>query len=128
MKCLLDTHAFIWLSTDDERLSGKARNAILDIRTSLFLSSASIWEMVIKTALGKLKLPDHPETFIRKQLVLAQIHELPVTFKHAFSLQQLPTYHKDPFDRILICQAIAGGMTILTPDTRISSYPVQVEW
>jgi PIN domain nuclease of toxin-antitoxin system len=128
MKCLLDTHAFIWLSTDDERLSEKARNAILDMRTSLYLSSASIWEMVIKTALGKLKLPDHPETFIRKQLALAQIHELPVTFKHAFSLQQLPTYHKDPFDRMLVAQASVEKLTILTIDPLIAQYTVKTLW
>ena len=128
MKCLLDTHAFIWLITDDDRLSVKARGAILDNRTTLYLSSASIWEMVIKSSLGKLKLPDHPESFIQKQLEATQIQELPITFRHAFHLQHLPNHHKDPFDRMLVAQALAEKLTILTIDPLIAQYSAKTFW
>ncbi|GAB7024935.1 type II toxin-antitoxin system VapC family toxin [Geotalea toluenoxydans] len=128
MKCLLDTHAFIWLITDDDRLSAKARKTILDSRTFLYLSSASIWEMVVKAAIGKLKLPVHPEAFVQKQLAAAQIQELPVSFKHAFHLQHLPNHHKDPFDRMLVAQALAEKLTILTIDPLIAQYPAKTLW
>jgi len=128
MKCLLDTHAFIWLITDDERLSAKARSTILDSRTTLYLSSASIWEMVIKAGIGKLKLPAHPETFVQKQMATTQIQELPISFKHAFHLQHLPGHHKDPFDRMLVAQALAEKLTILTIDPLIAQYSAKTLW
>lgn len=128
MKCLLDTHAFIWLITDDGRLSVKAKSAILDSRTTLYLSSASIWEMMIKSSLGKLKLPGHTESFIQKQLEATQIQELPITFKHALHLQNLPNHHKDPFDRMLVAQALAEKLTILTIDPLISQYSAKTHW
>jgi PIN domain nuclease of toxin-antitoxin system len=128
VKCLLDTHAFIWLITDDGRLSAKVKEAILDNRTTLYLSSASIWEMVIKSSLGKLKLPDHTESFIQKQLGVTQIQELPITFKHAFHLQNLPNHHKDPFDRMLVSQALAEKLTILTIDPLIAQYSAKTLW
>ena len=128
MKCLLDTHAFIWLITEDPKLSSTARKYILDGRTSLYLSSASIWEIVIKCSIGKLKLPGHPQTFIDKQLVANFIEELPITFKHAFHLQQLPGHHKDPFDRMLVAQAIFEKLSIITIDPIIAQYPVKIIW
>jgi PIN domain nuclease of toxin-antitoxin system len=128
MKCLLDTHTFIWLITEDSKLSSIARNCILDSRTTLYLSSASIWEIVIKCNIGKLRLPGHPQTFITKQLAANFIVELPITFKHAFHLQQLPDYHKDPFDRMLVAQAIFEKLSIITIDPIIAQYPVKTIW
>jgi len=128
MKCLLDTHAFIWLITEDPKLSNTARNCILDGRTTLYLSSASTWEIVIKCNIGKLRLPGHPQTFITKQLTANLIEELPITFKHSFHLQQLPDHHKDPFDRMLVAQAIFEKLSIITIDPIIAQYPVKTIW
>ena len=128
MKCLLDTHAFIWLITEDPKLSDPARNCILDGRTTLYLSGASIWEIVIKYNIGKLRLPGHPQTFISKQLATNSIEELPITFKHAFNLQHLPDHHKDPFDRMLVAQAIFEKLSIITIDPIIAQYPVKTIW
>ncbi len=128
MRCLLDTHAFIWLVTEDPKLSEAAKNCILNSRTKLYLSSASVWEMIIKCSIGKLKLSATPEHFITKQLTINQIDELPISFKHTFRLHQLPDFHKDPFDRILVAQAISEKMSILTIDPIISKYNVKTVW
>lgn len=128
MKCLLDTHAFIWLITEDPKLSPAACDCIFDGRTSLYLSSASVWEIVIKCTIGKLRLPGHPQAFISRQLVTNSIEELPITFKHAFHLQQLPDHHKDPFDRMLVAQAISEKLPIITIDPIIAQYPVKTIW
>ena len=128
MKCLLDTHAFIWLVTEDAKLSNTAKDCILNSHTRLYLSSASVWELIIKCNIGKLKLPGTPEHFVSKQLAINQIDELPIVFKHAFHLHQLPDFHKDPFDRMLVAQAISEKMSILTIDPIISKYDVKTIW
>ena len=84
--------------------------------------------MVIKAGIGKLKLPGHPETFVQKQMAVAQILELPVSFKHAFHLQHLPDHHKDPFDRMLVAQALAEKLTIMTVDPLIAQYAAKTLW
>lgn len=128
MKCLLDTHAFIWLITDDPKLSITARSCILDSHTSLYLSSASVWEIVIKCNIGKLKLSGSPQTLITKQLSENLIEELPISFNHVFHLRQLPEHHKDPFDRMLVAQALAEKLTIITIDPLITRYSVKTIW
>ena len=128
MKCLLDTHAFIWLITEDAKLSIAARNCILDSRTNLYLSSASVWEIIIKSSLGKLKLSGNTQSFITRQLAVNLIEELPITFKHAFHLQNLPDHHKDPFDRMLVAQALSEKLPIITIDQEIARYPVKTIW
>jgi len=128
VKFLLDTHTFLWMIADDDKLSAVARKCILDKKSNLYLSSASVWEIFIKTSIGKLTLPDHPQTFISKQLSENLIDELPVTFKHAFQLHQLPYHHKDPFDRMLISQAQAEKLSILTADSLFASYDVKTIW
>jgi PIN domain nuclease of toxin-antitoxin system len=128
MKCLLDTHAFIWLITEDSKLSDTARDCILDSRTSLYLSTASIWEIIIKCNIGKLKLPGNPQEFISKQLLINLIEELAITFDHAFHLLQLPDHHKDPFDRMLVAQALSEKLTIMTIDPIIARYSVRTIW
>jgi len=128
MKCLLDTHAFIWLITEDNKLSSTARNYILDRRTNLYLSSASVWEIIIKCNIGKMKLSGNPQSFITKQLTVNLIEELPITFNHTFHLQNLPDHHKDPFDRMLVAQALSDSLTIITIDQDIARYPVKIIW
>jgi PIN domain nuclease of toxin-antitoxin system len=100
MKCLLDTHIFLWWILEHPKLPRIAGNALADPDNALYLSAASTWEMVIKSAIGKLSLPASPETFIREQLLLNDITPLPILIEHTFALASLPMLHKDPFDRI----------------------------
>ena len=128
MNILLDTCSFLWLVSDSDELSPKARSLFVDPANDVFLSVASAWEIIVKHKLGKLPLPELPHDFIKTNRIRHRIEPLPLDEEAVLQLSRLPEYHKDPFDRILICQAIAGGMTILTPDNHISRYPVKVEW
>jgi len=128
MKALLDTHAFLWWITDDQRLSSRVREIIADKANEILFSAASAWEIAIKTGLGRLQLPADPEIFISEQLELNAIEALPVRIGHALHVYQLPSYHRDPFDRLLIAQAQLEKLPILTADPQISRYPVEVIW
>ena len=128
MNILLDTCTFLWLVSDSEELSLTARLLFEDPANDVYLSVGSAWEIIVKHNLGKLPLPELPHNFIKNNRISHRIDSLPLDEAAVLQLSRLPEYHKDPFDRILICQAIAGGMTILTPDTHISRYPVRVEW
>lgn len=128
MKALLDTQSFLWWVTDDPRLSSRAREIIADGDNELFLSAASGWEMVIKAKLGRLHLPDNPESFVLEQLVINAIESLPVQMSHALRVYTLPEHHRDPFDRMLVAQAQAERMPILTADPQIAEYDVQAVW
>lgn len=105
MKALLDTHAFLWWVTDDSRLSFIAKSIISDSSNLLFLSAASVWEIVIKVRLGKLTLPEPLETYIPSRLTINRIESLPITFIHTLQVAHLPDLHQDPFDRIIIAQS-----------------------
>jgi PIN domain nuclease of toxin-antitoxin system len=105
-----------------------ARRLFEDPANDVYMSVASAWEIIVKHNLGKLPLPELPHDFIKNNRIRHRIETLPLDEAAVLQLSRLPEYHKDPFDRIIICQAIAGGMTILTPDSHISSYPVRVEW
>lgn len=124
MRLLLDTHVFIWWILDDPRLAQRLRRAIADPDNHLYLSSASAWEMVIKASLGKLALPDPPETFIRAQLLSNAVEALPVTIDHTIRLASLPYIHRDPFDRMLVAQANCETLTLATDDPAIRHYDV----
>lgn len=126
MKFLLDTHIFLWWILDDPKLPRLAGNALADPDNTLYFSAASTWEMVIKSAIGKLSLPASPETFIREQLLLNDITPLPITMEHTFALTTLPMLHKDPFDRMLIAQSISEHFTLMTDDPLIKQYNVAV--
>lgn len=128
MRLLLDTHAFLWWITDDPRLSEKAREIMSDGKNQLFLSAASGWEIAIKAKLGKLKVSDNLEHFIPEQVALNAIENLPIVLSHVLHVYTLPDYHRDPFDRLLISQAQLEGLPILTVDSQISQYPVEVLW
>lgn len=128
MNLLLDTCSFLWLVSDSPELSLNARRLFEDPAHDVYLSVASAWEIIVKNKLGKLPLPELPHDFIKNNRIRHQIESLPLDEAAVLQLSRLPEYHIDPFDRIIICQAIAGSMTILTPDTHISSYPVRVEW
>jgi PIN domain nuclease of toxin-antitoxin system len=128
MNILLDTCSFLWLVSDSPELSFNARRLFEDPANDVYLSVASAWEIIVKHNLGKLPLPEPPHDFIKNNRIRHRIETLPLDEAAALQLSRLPEYHKDPFDRIIICQAIADGMAILTPDTHISRYPVRVEW
>ena len=128
MKVLLDTHAFIWWITDDERLSSHARSIITNGDNELLVSSASGWEIVIKARLGRIHLPDKPESFIAEQLNINAIQSLPIQMSHALHVYNLPYHHRDPFDRMIIAQAQVEDLPILTMDPQIAKYEIMVIW
>jgi PIN domain nuclease of toxin-antitoxin system len=128
MKALLDTHTFLWWITDNPKLSSRVRKIISDGKNELFLSAASGWEIAIKAQLGRIKIPDKPELFISEQMVANAIQGLPIQISHALHVYNLPAYHRDPFDRMLVAQAQLEGLPILTDDPQISQYPVKVIW
>jgi PIN domain nuclease of toxin-antitoxin system len=128
MRALLDTHTFIWWVTDDARLSSTARNIITHPENILFLSAASAWEIVIKVRLGKLSLPEPPETYIPSRLIMNRFESLSIEMTHALQVVNLPALHQDPFDRILIAQSQVEKMPIITIDSKIVQYPVDVIW
>ena len=128
MRVLLDTHTFLWWISNDTRLSSRAREIISDGNNELLLSAASGWEIAIKVRLGRLQLPYEPERFIPEQLVINAIQSLPIKMSHALHTYSLPIYHRDPFDRIIIAQAQLEGLPILTSDSQIAKYKVEIIW
>lgn len=128
MNLLLDTVTFLWLIEDAPNVSADARAALMDDENPLFLSVASSWEIGVKYRAGKLRLPLPPARLVPQQRKLRGIEPLAVIEAAALRLPQLPQFHRDPFDRMLVCQAIEHGMTIVTPDELIRAYPVQTLW
>ena len=126
MKLLLDTHIFLWFISSDRQLSKNIQNAIRDPENEVYLSVISIWEAIIKYQLGKLPLPEHPATYLPKQRDLHQIASLALDESSVIQLSQLPLLHRDPFDRMLICQALQNNLTIVTVDTAVRAYSVRV--
>lgn len=128
MKILLDTCAFLWIITDAPELSETGRLLFVDPANEVYLSSVSAWEIAIKHALGRLPLPEAPDRFVLTRREQHRIDTLPLEEEATLYLSRLPSYHQDPFDRMLICQAIVQGMVILTPDELIRQYPVRTSW
>lgn len=128
MRLLLDTQVFLWSIAATERLSRRARRVIEDGQNDVFLSAASAWEIAIKAGLGRLSLPNDPESFVPEQMSANAFKPLPVEMRHALAVYGLPKVHHDPFDRLLVAQAIAEGLTIVTSDERLGDYPVKVLW
>ena len=118
---LLDTHTFLWWLADDPRLGGDARSAIADNRNPVFVSAAMGWEITIKKALGKIEAPDNLDAVVEEE----GFEHLPITFYHAEQAGVLPNHHKDPFDRMLVAQAQAEGLVIVTADHIIPQYGVR---
>ncbi|ALF55790.1 twitching motility protein PilT [Nostoc piscinale CENA21] len=124
MKILLDTHIFLWFISGDKQLQTDVRDAICNIDYQIYLSVVSIWECIVKYQLGKLPLPESPEIYIPKQRDRHQIANLDLDEGSVTQLASLPALHKDPFDRMLICQALQHGLTIATVDSAIRAYSV----
>lgn len=123
MKLLLDTHVFLWLQTEPERL-GEHLPLIQDERTALVVSAASSWEIAIKYQLGKLPLPEAPEQYVPRRIRAIGAEAAAVEHPHALAVASLPPLHRDPFDRLLVAQAGLLGLTIITTDPAITQYPI----
>jgi PIN domain nuclease of toxin-antitoxin system len=125
MRLLIDTHVFLWLESEPERVAAPTRAAVEDTDNELYLSVVSGWEIAIKHALGKLPLPVDPPVYVPARMARAGFHHLDVTMAHALAVWGLPPYHDDPFDRLLVAQAQVEGLTIVTVDERITKYPIR---
>lgn len=126
MKLLLDTHIFLWFISGDQQLADILRDTIRDPDNEVYLSVVSVWEAIVKYQLGKLPLPESPEIYLPKQRVQHLISSLSLDEGSVSQLVQLPLLHRDPFDRMLICQALHYGLTIATVDPAIRAYSVSV--
>lgn len=127
MNLLLDTCTVLWLARGDPQIPSQVRSAIASA-SEVWLSAASAWEIAIKHALGRLPLPVPPREFIREVRDRYQFKSLPIDEESALLIAKLPPLHRDPFDRILVSQAIAHGLTIVTPDPAVTAYPVRAMW
>ena len=126
MNLLLDTHIFLWYISGNPQLSVAWQSILRDPGNIVYLSVVSIWEASIKYHLGKLPLPSPPETYLPLQRERHLIATLPLNEADLKPLGSLPPLHRDPFDRVLICQALANGLTLVTVDTDVKAYPVSL--
>jgi len=128
VRFLLDTVAFLFAATDDPRMSSFSRAILDDPDNTVFLSAASAWEIGVKHGRGRLHLPEAPDRYVPRIREEMGIETLPLEEQTALRAGRLPDLHRDPFDRILVSQAISMGLTILTPDEAIRQYPVPTVW
>lgn len=128
MKVLIDTHVFIWLDTQPEKLSKKALEICQDTDNQLYLSMASVWEMQIKVQLGKLDLKVPLADMIKVQQQDNDLQVLNITLEHVYQLQKLPFHHNDPFDRMIIAQSFLENMPVISVDGVFRQYDVSVLW
>jgi len=124
VRLLLDTHAFLWLHTARKRL-GEHLAVAVDPHTELLLSAASSWEIAIKHALGRLPLPEPPQRYVPSRMRAIGAVAVPIEHSHALAVAALPPLHGDPFDRLLVAQARALDVPILTADAAVAQYPVR---
>lgn len=126
VKILLDTHCWLWLQTDPGRFDAELLGTLADPSSRRYLSAASSWEIAIKYALGKLPLPEPPAVYVPERMRLSRFEGLAVTHTHALAVADLPPYHRDPFDRILVAQARVEELTLVTADAALEPYDVPV--
>jgi PIN domain nuclease of toxin-antitoxin system len=124
LKLLLDTHVALWWLADDDRVGGDAARQLDDASNRVLLSAAVAWEVAIKRSLGKLRAPAE----LMATLLGAGVQPLPITLEHASAVEALPWHHRDPFDRLLVAQAIVERATIVSHDDRLRSYDVPIIW
>lgn len=126
MNLLLDTNALLWCLGGQSRLGAEARRRITDPGNDVWVSAASAWEIAIKAALGRLDLDGRPRDILPREIDRAGFAPLPITIDHALAVGGLPRHHSDPFDRVLIAQAIVEGLTIVTSDRAFADYQVPI--
>lgn len=127
-RLLIDTHVFLWWVNDAPDLTATARLAISDADNECYLSIASCWEMAIKSSLGKLSLAKPLERFVSEQLRANNFTLLNIELRHAAKVEKLPFHHRDPYDRLLIAQAITEKLIIVAADSAFSAYGVKILW
>jgi PIN domain nuclease of toxin-antitoxin system len=128
MKYLLDTMVWLWSVGPIDKIGRAALEILGSAPEEIYFSAASSWEISIKAKLGKFQLPEAPSPYVRKRLAKQGIHPLSVTQEHALAVYDLPLHHGDPFDRMIIAQAIVEEMIILTADRAFEKYPVEMIW
>ncbi len=128
MRLLVDTHAFVWAVLEDRKLSQSARQTWLDDTNELLISPASLWEIAIKVGLGKLALKRPFEEFFATELTGNRLELLPILPSHASRVAELPHHHRDPFDRLLVAQALCENVPLLSADAALDVYGVQRVW
>jgi len=127
-RLLLDTHAFLWFVTEDPKLSGPAQRTIAAGGNEPLLSAACVWEIVIKVSVGRLPIPAPLDSFIPEQLSINRIALLPIELRNLFEIARLPLHHRDPFDRLLIAQALVESIPIISADPAFDQYPIERIW
>ncbi len=128
MTCLLDTHAFLWFCQDDPALSAAAKTVIEDPANRMLISIASCWEIAIKVGLGKLNLGEPSKVYIPNALARTGFQLLPIALAHATAVESLAAHHKDPFDRLLVAQALLEGHPIVSVDGALDAYGITRIW
>jgi len=128
MRILLDTHAFLWSVMDDSKLSDRARSIFLDADNELLISAVIGFEIAIKYTLGKLELAEPPRDFIENRIRNNALTPLPISLSHTYRLSHLPLHHRDPFDRLLISQALEEDIPLLSADSAFRLYDVEIIW
>jgi PIN domain nuclease of toxin-antitoxin system len=128
VKALLDTHTFLWWISDDARLSARVKRLIADPKSDIIVSYGSLWEMTIKIQKGALKVPGNSVAFLLSEMEKNAFRLLPLRSEHLLRLESLKAHHRDPFDRLLIAQAMEEDIPMLTKDSHFHNYPVKVIW
>jgi len=128
VKYLLDTSVWLWTLAASERIGPQGREVLDPPGGEFYLSAASSWEIGIKSALGKLELPGPAVSYVPERMAAQGIRQLPITHTHALAVSELPPFHRDPFDRLLIAQAQIEGMAVLAADQAFRPYPVELVW
>jgi PIN domain nuclease of toxin-antitoxin system len=128
MKLLVDTCTFLWIAAGSPALSRRARELFQAADNEVYLSAASAWEIAVKHGLGRLPLPEPPERFVPDMRERLGIAALAIEEESALHVSHLPSLHRDPFDRMIVAQAIVHGLTILTPDPLVTKYPARTLW
>ena len=126
MNVLLDTNAPLWWLADSDRLGQPARAVLADPSNTVYVSAASAWEIAIKVGLGRLEAPRHVAGWLPDALTANRFTPLPITIKHALGVEELPPYHADPFDRLIISQAIAEDLRVVTGDRQLGLYDIRM--
>jgi len=128
MNYLLDTHTLLWIVTDDNQLSSKAMKIFLDEKNEIFISIASLWEIAIKVSLDRLELGQPLSDFYYKHIVGNRISLLEIKVEHLAVLENLEYHHRDPFDRLIVCQSFVEEIPVLSSDKTFSKYPIKRIW
>ncbi len=126
MTILIDTQVFLWMHVSPQRMSGPARSILTNGSNTLLFSAASSWEIGIKYAIGRLPLSDPPSKYVTERIRTSNLTPLPIEHVHALRVEDLPVHHRDPFDRLLVAQAIVIGVPIMTSDLAFNQYEVDI--